>query len=265
MAATTGGGTGVGPGVKRWRFAGTSERRVAGPYHAAVEALLAFAAALLAFRFAGDLARRFRVRRRPELAAWSASLLAYALASGALAWGAAAGWNEAAFRVYYACGGLLTAALLGVGSLLLIGRRWAGPPRVVSTRLAVGVFLSEPLTEPVGGATIPEAQAHLDLLPARVLAIVGNGAGTLAVVAVALATFRRRPLANGLIVAGTVVAAAGSALAGLGAARTAAFVAVAVALLYAGFRAATAAPGEPARLSWRPAPVGIRSGARSRG
>ena len=38
-----------------------------------MEALLAFAAALLAFRFAGDLAGRFRARRAPELAAWSAS------------------------------------------------------------------------------------------------------------------------------------------------------------------------------------------------
>jgi len=230
-----------------------------------VEALLAFAAALLAFRFAGDLARRFRARRRPELAAWSTSLLAYALASGALAWGSAAGWNEAAFRLYYAGGGLLTAALLGVGSLLLAGRTWAAPLALVYAGLAVGVSLAEPLTEPVSGPSIPEAQAHLDLFPARLLAIIGNGAGTLAVVAVAVATFRRRPLANALIVAGTLVAATGSALAGLGAARTAAFVAVAVALLYAGFRTATAAPGDTARLSWRPAPIGIRSGARSRG
>ena len=92
-----------------------------------MEALLAFAAALLAFRFAGELAARWRDRRRPELLAWSGSLLAYALASGALAWGAAAGWNEASFRLYYLFGGLLTAALLGAGSLLFAGRRWAGP------------------------------------------------------------------------------------------------------------------------------------------
>ncbi len=131
--------------------------------------------------------------------------------------------------------------------------------------LAVGVALAEPLTEPVAGAGIPKAQAHLDLFPARLLAIVGNGAGTLAVVAVAVATFRRRPLANALIVAGTVVAAAGSALAGLGAARTAAFVAVAAALLYAGFRVAAAVPGETARLAWPRGPIGVRSGARSRG
>jgi len=200
-----------------------------------VEALLAFAAALLAFRFAGELAARWRERRRPELLAWSASLLAYALASGALAWGAAAGWNEAAFRLYYLFGGLLTAALLGAGSLLFAGRRWAAPVAIAYAGLAVGLMLAEPLAAPVAGTTIPDAQAHLDLFPVRIVAILGNSLGTIAVVAVALATLRRRPLGNALVVAGTAVAAAGSAVAGLGAAPTAAFVAVAAVLLYAGF------------------------------
>jgi hypothetical protein len=206
-----------------------------------VEALLAFAAALIAFRFAGDLLRRYRVRRAPELAAWAASLLAYAVATGALAWGAAAGWGEVAFRVYYLFGGLLTAALLGVGSLLLAGRRWAAPIGLVYAGLALGVALAEPLTAPVSGESIPEAQAHLAFLPARLLAILGNSLGTLAVVVVAVATFRERPLANALIVAGTVVAALGSALAGLGAAETAAFVAVAAVFLYLGFTLASRA------------------------
>lgn len=200
-----------------------------------MEALLAFAAALLALRFAGDLARRYRRRRAPELAAWSASLLAYALASAALAWGAAAGWDEIAFRAYYLFGGLLTAPLLGLGSLLLAGRRRALPVGLVYAGIAIGVALTEPLARPVTGTSIPEAQAHLDFFPARLVAVIGNSLGTLAVIAVALLTIRRRPLGNGLIVAGTAVAAAGSALAGLGAAETAAFIAVAVALLYAGF------------------------------
>ena len=202
-----------------------------------MEALLAFAASLLAFRFAGDLLRRHRERRSPHLAAWGASLLAYALASAALAWGSAAGWSEAAFRAYYLFGGLLTAPLLGVGSLLLVSRRRTAIAAIalVYVGLAAGVAVAEPLTQPLGGASIPEAQAHLDHFPARILAIAANGLGTVAVVAVALATLRARPLANALVVAGTLVAAAGSGLAGLGIAETAAFVAAAAALLYAGF------------------------------
>jgi hypothetical protein len=200
-----------------------------------VDPLLAFAAALLALRLAGDLVRRYRVRRAPQLAVWGAALFAYAVASGALAWGSAAGWGEATFRVYYLFGGLLTAALLGAGSLLLAGRRWALPVALVYSGLAVGIAVAEPLTSPVSGTSIPEAQEHLDFLPTRLAAVLGNSLGTIAVVAVAALTFRRRPLANALIVAGVAVAAAGSGLSGLGVAETSAFIAAGALLLYLGF------------------------------
>ncbi|MGH2995459.1 MAG: hypothetical protein ACRDON_00100 [Gaiellaceae bacterium] len=202
-----------------------------------MEALLAFAAALLTLRLAGDLARRWRARRAPQLAAWSASLLAYAVASGALAWGAAAGWDDVTFRVYYLFGGLLTAPLLGVGSLLLVGVRWATPLGLLYTGLALGVAIAVPLTDPVAAESIPEAQEHLELVPARLVAILGNSLGTLAVAVVAVLTIRRRPLGNALILAGLAVAAAGSGAAGLGVAETAAFTAAAAVLLYAGFLA----------------------------
>jgi hypothetical protein len=200
-----------------------------------VEALLAFAAALLALRLAGDLAARFRASRAPQLAAWSASLLAYAIASAALAWGAAAGWDDRAFRVYYLAGGLLTAPLLGAGSLLLRGYRWAGPLAFGYGGLAIGIMVAVPLTANVSGTSIPEAQSHLDFMPARLVAVLGNSLGTLAVVGVAMITIRRRPLGNALIVAGVAVSATGSALAGLGEAETAIFISAGVLLLYGGF------------------------------
>jgi hypothetical protein len=200
-----------------------------------MEALLAFAAALVALRLAAELARRWRRRRAPELAAWAASLAAYAAAAGAMAWGAAAGWNEAAFRVYYLGGGLLTAALLGAGSLLLAGVRPAAPVALAYAGLAIGIALAVPVHGDFPAEGIPEAQAHLDLFPARIVAIAGNSLGTLAVVVVALRSLRRRPLGNVLILAGVAVAALGSALAGLGEAESAVFVAAAAALLYAGF------------------------------
>jgi hypothetical protein len=200
-----------------------------------MEALLAFAAALLALRLAGMLATRWRTRRSPELLAWSASLAAYAAAAGALAWGAASGWTEAAFRVYYLFGGLLTAPLLGAGSLLLVGRRWVIPVVLVYAGLAAGAAVAEPLASEVSGEDIPEAQDHLDYFPLRILAIAGNVAGTIAVVGVALASIRRRPLGMGLIVAGVLVAALGSAVAGLGVAQTSLFLTLASLLLYAGF------------------------------
>jgi hypothetical protein len=200
-----------------------------------VDPLLAFGAALLALRLAGDLASRYRTRRTPQLAAWAASLFAYAIASAALAWGSAAGWDEVSFRVYYLFGGLLTAALLGTGSLLLAGQRWAVPAALIYVGLAIGIAVAEPLTTPVSGTSIPDAQEHLDFLPARLAAVLGNSLGTIAVVVVAALTFRRRPLANAFIVVGVAVAAVGSGLSGLGVAETSAFIAAGALLLYLGF------------------------------
>ena len=199
-----------------------------------MEAILAFGAALLSLRLAGLLAARWRERRAPQLAAWSAGLAAYALGAAAIAWGAAAGWNDGVFRAYYLFGALLTAALLGAGSLLGAGFRRVVPVALVYVGLSIGVALAVPLEKPVGGTAIPAAHEHLGFFPARALAITGNVAGSVALVGVAVAGLRRRPLGNALLLAGFAVAAAGSALAGLGAAKTAAFVAAAAVLLYAG-------------------------------
>ena len=205
-----------------------------------MDALFAFGAALVSLRLSGDLVRRFRMHAAPELAAWAAALAAYAVAAGALAWGAAAGWSAPAFRAYYLGGALLTAPLLGTGSVLLTRRRWIVPVALVYTGLAIGVALAVPLEGELSGTAVPEAQDVLELWPARALAIAGNSLGTLAVVAVALATFRRRPLGNAFILAGVAVAGLGSGLAGLGVGALAPIVAVAVLLLYAGFVMPTA-------------------------
>jgi hypothetical protein len=201
-----------------------------------MEALVAFAAALIAFRLAGLLAARYRSSGRPELLAWAAGLAAYAVAAAAIAWGEAAGWDGRAFRVYYAAGALLTAPLLGAGSLLLAGRRRAAPVALIYVGLAVGISLAVPLHGAFAAQHgIPAAQDHLAFLPARLLAILANALGTLAVAAVALRSLRRRPLGNGLIIAGIAAAATGSGLAGLGAAGSAIGIAVGAVLLYAGF------------------------------
>jgi hypothetical protein len=200
-----------------------------------MDVLVPFAAALLSFRLAAELIRRWRGRRTPELLAWAASLASFAAASAALAWGAAAGWDDRAFRVYYLFGGLLTAALLGIGSLLRVGFRAATPIALVYTGLAIGVAIAVPIDPTVAGDAIPDASEYLAFLPGRAVALAGNVAGTVAAVGVALTGLRRRPIGNSLIIAGVLVAAVGSAAAGLGEGGGAVFTAVAAVLLYAGF------------------------------
>lgn len=203
-----------------------------------MDAILAFAAALLALRLAGLSARR----RRPADVAWAWALAAYAVAAAAIAWGEAAGWDGRAFRVYYGAGALATVPLLAAGSLLLDGRRRVALAFVVAAAIGVGVALAMPVHGAFGGEGLPPAQDHVAFVPARLLAIVGNSLGTLAVVWIAVRTLRRRPLGNALILAGVAAAAIGSGVAGLGAGGAAVGIAVGVALLYAGFTAPTRPP-----------------------
>jgi len=215
-----------------------------------MSALLAFVAALVSLRLAAELWRRARAARpAADLTAWAAALGAYAVATAALAAGASGGWHDATFRVYYLFGALFTVPLFAVGSLLRTGFRWAATVGLLYCGLALGVVLAVPITEPVVGSGIPSAQDHLDLYPARVLAILVNSVGTIVVVAAAAATFRVRPVGNSLIVAGIATAALGSGIPGLGEAGTALALAAAALLLYAG---AVAAPGRRIRREPQP-------------
>lgn len=190
-----------------------------------MDVLLSFAAALVSLRLAGPLARGRRF-------AWAAGLGSFAAACAAMAWGAAHGWDAPAFRVYYLAGALLSAPLLGLGSISLAGKRWAGPLGLAYTGLAIGIAAAMPVHGSFNGTNVPRAQDHVDALP-RVVAIAGSSLGALAVIAVAVVTLRRRPLGNALVVAAVAAAAGASALTQTAVAAAAACFALAAALLYA--------------------------------
>lgn len=191
-----------------------------------MDVLLSFAAALVSLRLAGLLIRARRY-------AWAAGLLSFAAAAAAMAWGAAHGWDAYAFRVYYLAGALLSAPLLGIGSLQLAKRRWASPLGLLWSGLALGIAAAMHVHGSFAGTSVPRAQDHVDALP-RVAAIAGSSLGTLAVLVVAALTLRRRPLGNGLVVAAVAAAATASALTQTAVAAAAACFALASALLYAG-------------------------------
>jgi hypothetical protein len=190
-----------------------------------VDVLLSFAAALLSLRLAGVLVRGRRF-------AWAGGLFTFAAATAAMAWGAAHGWDARAFRVYYLAGALLSAPLLGIGSLQLWRKRWAAPLGLLYTGLAVGVAAAMPVHGSFATTNVPHAQDHVDALP-RIVAIVGSSLGALAVVVVAAATLRRRPIGNALLVGAVAAAAAESAMTQTAVAAAAACFAAAAALLFA--------------------------------
>lgn len=190
-----------------------------------MDVLLSFAAALISLRLAGPLARARRY-------AWAGGLVAFAGACAAMAWGAAHGWDEPAFRLYYLAGALLSAPLLGIGSLSLSGRRWAAPLGLVYVGLALGIAAAMPVHGSFSGTNVPRAQDHVDALP-RIVAIAGSSLGALAVIVVAAVTLRRRPLGNVLVIAAVAAAAGASALTQTAVAAAAACFALSAALLYA--------------------------------
>ena len=194
-----------------------------------MDVLLSFGAALLSLRLAGPLARSRRY-------AWAGGLLAFAAAAAAMAWGAAHGWDARAFRVYYLAGALLSAPLLGVGSLSRAGKRWAAPLGLLYTGLAAGIAIAMPVRGAFDGTHVPRAQDHVDTLE-RAVAIGASSLGAVAVVLVAVATLRRHPVGNLLVVAAVAAAAAASVLTQTAVAAAAALFATAAALLYAAVRA----------------------------
>ncbi len=77
------------------------------------------AAAAVAALFSGTLVRRYYLRGRTNRALlyWSVALAMFALAAGALAYGALVGWSSGPFRFYYLFGGVLTVPWLALGTV----------------------------------------------------------------------------------------------------------------------------------------------------
>ena len=124
-----------------------------------VNALLAFAAALITLWLSGHPLCEAIQRRAPEPQPAAGPPDIRLLLSARLGRRGRVGKAHAAFRVYYLGGALLTAALLGVGSLLLVG---AGSHR---SHLRTHCDRRCDRSSAASSADIPEAQDVLDLWP----------------------------------------------------------------------------------------------------
>lgn len=80
-------------------------------------------AAIVAFVFAGLLARRYAQRRRPFELFWVVALAMYGVASLALVLGVANGWSRLSFEIYWALGACLNVPFLAAGEIVLLARR----------------------------------------------------------------------------------------------------------------------------------------------
>ncbi len=208
--------------------------------------------------FAGVVLGQYGQRRRPYQLVWAIALLMSALASAGYVLALPPNSSQSGFRLYYALGGMLMPAWLGLGSLFLVASRrlaeMALALLVNTSALGVGAISAAPLNA--------EALAQLNGRPGTgvlepgawlPLTIILNTVGVAAVVGVAIYTaLRRRHLlgANVLIAAGDLVIGAAGAMARTG--KPELFWATMLAgwiVIFAGFLMASAAPStEGSRL-----------------
>ena len=195
--------------------------------------------------FAGVLALRYARRRRPHQLVWTIGLAMFTLAAAAGVLARSGGATEAEYRLFYLFGAILNVAWLALGTTYLLAPRAARRALwglLAFTALAsVAVFAS-----PVDLSAAADTGKGFDRAPLpRILAGLGSGLGSLVLVAGALwSAWRflrarhegRRALANVIIAAGVLVAAAGGTAAFTGASGVVEWTnLVGVSLIFVGF------------------------------
>jgi hypothetical protein len=184
---------------------------------------LAAAATLLSTAFGMCTFERWLDRRKPHEAAWSAALALFALASAALWAGAAFGWNDLWFRLFYVFGAIVNVPYLALGTVFLLAdrrvARWCAVGVNGFAAFSAGVVAVAPLRA-IDPAHLPQGSDVFGVLP-RVLAAVGSGVAAVVIVVGAVVSAvrlgrrrstRRLALGNAFIAAGTLVLGAGGVL-----------------------------------------------------
>lgn len=182
-------------------------------------AALAATTTLLALGFALSTAERWVAWRKPHEAAWTAALALFAVASGAQWLGAAIGWDQWTFRVFYLLGPSLSVPYLALGTVWLlaspaVSRRVTFAVHVFSA-FATGVVLASPVRDGLGDDGLPRGAEVFGAGP-RIIAAVGSALPTLVIVGgAAWSAWRLRRIGdprvvvtNVLVAVGTVVLAA---------------------------------------------------------
>jgi hypothetical protein len=253
-----------------------------------MHAALAATATLLSVAFAMFTFERWLGRHRRHELVWTIALVMFALGSLGLWLGAALGWSEWSFKVFFLFGAILNVPFLALGTVYLLGGERIGDVATAVVSLlgafAAGIVVAAPLTHAIGGTTLPQGSAVFGIGP-RIAAGVGSGVGATVIFvgaiwsAVRLLAGRHRSraataptipagrlaAANLVIAAGTLILSAGGILNATVDAMNAFSVSlvVGIAVIFGGFLLASgpapagaARPVVPASLEAGPLPEG---------
>jgi len=150
---------------------------------------LAATATLLATAFAMLTLERYLARRRRHELMWTISLFMFALGSLGLWLGAAIGWSEWTFKMFYLFGAILNVPFLALGTVyLLVGRRRADAAAAGVTMLATfaaGIVVASPVLAIIDPSVLPQGADVFGIGP-RIAAGAGSGVAALVIIGGAL-------------------------------------------------------------------------------
>ena len=228
-------------------------------------AILPLAAAVMAGALSIRLLERFVRRRRAHEGTWALALAMFAVASAAMAHGVARGWSATDFRLYWLFGAVLNVPFLFAGEVYLLARRRLVAHAVMALTVLASIYAGIvvwtadeaagrlatvlPLGKDVFGQTLAHGLAQ----------VYGNGAYFLLLAGLLWSAWRLkgRPDLRGQLV-GVLLIAVGASVVAVGSGIGAAFhlvpvftigLAAGVAVMFAGFVAASRPRAAPARPS----------------
>jgi hypothetical protein len=239
--------------------------------HHPLQTAVAVAAALVAVAFGLSTYERWRARGRRHELAWTVALGMFAVAAGALALGAQAGWSPAVFRTFYLFGAIVNVPFLALGTVYLLANQKTGDrvARAVGlgAAFAAGVVVTAPLRAALPHDQLAQGSQVFGVLP-RVLAAVASAGGAVVIFAGAAwsawrvwrnAAPRRLLSSNALIAAGTLILSSSGTLNSVFGAMTAFAVTLlaGIVVLFWGFLLATSSRADtvisiPPAPPWRP-------------
>ena len=186
---------------------------------------LAATATLLATAFAMLTLERFLARRRRHELMWTIALAMFALGSLGLWLGAAIGWTEWTFKLFYLFGAVLNVPFLALGTIYLLAQRRIGDIAAgtvsVLAAFAAGIVVATPVLAIIDPDALPQGSAVFGIGP-RIAAGVGSGVAALVIFggaiwsAFRLLSGRRRSIAAGPSSISSGRLAAGNLLIALG-------------------------------------------------
>jgi hypothetical protein len=120
------------------------------------ELVLPAITSFIALVFSLALFDQWRVRRSGFQLIWAVGMLFFGIGSACEALGAAFGWNEALYRIWYLAGAVWTAGWLGLGTAYLLGRTRFGYSFALCLFLAgLFTFLVRNQPQYAGAGTLP--------------------------------------------------------------------------------------------------------------